>query len=1130
MSRRVITTDNSLDDDQMADLLGSDNEDNASNKYSTAATVAGLTSYVPRAQRQPSTTSSLSRQSSTSNPLNQQRASAAASSIPAKSQTFSSIDDEFNISGLVKNTLPSGKNATPGILPQRNTAKPQQPKNFDDFLDPIDDVQPTPQPKTASRSLNKRSTINVSQSQAAPASAAASSLYLLANDELEGTDLASPVSPGSGDSRPSTANAEEVNARRAQYKEMKAKRAVAAANKSSGSAASSASAAGSHRAKNNDPFAELDDPLAEIEAPQPNRLQQLFGEKSGGYSNQPSAQPRQRRSLNQPAPASVQPSTALVVPALSFSAVQAIPTLERWFEWLGLNPRAPEDKLVLAIAKRAQASRLPSYYKYNNGLYINSKTGESSDSHPGIRFWKKKLDEKRLKLRFGVTDDSENDEAEDRTLHESDLESSREPSRNNQATPSSTNRSFQYGNNPLSPPQTAQPANNPREMRGSAAVAPPTAASAGPNILTIPEQRGEAVNVVSTSSTRPTTGFTAVYSDSSVEKELETRQHRLLQLQSQQKSVNLPFNYSAQDSPEQLLTVIKQQQLRIAEFEAKQVNLIAELQQNHASSQNLLIEQRHRLQTHFDEQLQRLELDYSARKRASERQEASLTEQIKDLHSQLQLFDVKKAQAIAEAVRNTELRQREATDHAIKLQNQTFQQQTDYYQREIEQIKSLHSQEMKALREGLNSASLINNLTHSLEHNTSNLSSLQRSFHAELAKSTQSLSEQLTAREKLVREKEEQLELDRQHNNQLLNTFEKLRRDNEAEKLRFERELSRLVELQADFKAESVLLRAQLSGERESFNKEKFQAEAEKQQFRVYLQRAESEIELRKSAAERANNSALKQLEEVSSERNSILAELDSEREELQLEKRNLAQQKQRLAAEIEAFKRDEAALLEETAQLQHKMGELEEWARRIHASSEAVATLHAQTKQEREQNEQILAKLSENQTKSQEFAGKVEAEAMRVEQQKIGLLKQQKKFLTEKHGQSRRGNALSNAELKLLEGNPGHPGIVGPEINSSEYIPFDTAYYSNNPGLSHLPITNSTHAALRRAVYDLIQSSTSNQQFIASKFGSNAMLQLNHNDYANEEKYNYSSNNNDVSTNPIISSDLDSNSVYESL
>ena len=55
--------------------------------------------------------------------------------------------------------------------------------------------------------------------------------------------------------------------------------------------------------------------------------------------------------------------------------------------------------------------QLPAYFSYADGLYTDSRTGARSAAHPGLARWKRKVEQRRLALRFNVAaDDSEEDD------------------------------------------------------------------------------------------------------------------------------------------------------------------------------------------------------------------------------------------------------------------------------------------------------------------------------------------------------------------------------------------------------------------------------------------------------------------------------------------------------------------------------------------------------------------------------------------------------------------------------------------------------------------------------------------------------------------------------------------------
>ena len=119
----------------------------------------------------------------------------------------------------------------------------------------------------------------------------------------------------------------------------------------------------------------------------------------------------------------VRPATALPAPTAVAAVTEASPnpstSLQQWLQWLGVNEST--EPALMPLARKATAMVVPSHFTHQGGVWTDLRTGRRLTSHPALARFKRKVEQKRLALRYNVVDD-DSDEDDDTFWKESDLD------------------------------------------------------------------------------------------------------------------------------------------------------------------------------------------------------------------------------------------------------------------------------------------------------------------------------------------------------------------------------------------------------------------------------------------------------------------------------------------------------------------------------------------------------------------------------------------------------------------------------------------------------------------------------------------------------------------------------------
>ena len=101
------------------------------------------------------------------------------------------------------------------------------------------------------------------------------------------------------------------------------------------------------------------------------------------------------------------------------SSTAPTPSLQSWLEWLGIS--SASEPALLPLARKAAAMSVPAHFTLSAGVWTDHRTGRRLPAHPGLSLWKRKVEQKRLALKYNV-DDDDSDEDDDAFWRESDAE------------------------------------------------------------------------------------------------------------------------------------------------------------------------------------------------------------------------------------------------------------------------------------------------------------------------------------------------------------------------------------------------------------------------------------------------------------------------------------------------------------------------------------------------------------------------------------------------------------------------------------------------------------------------------------------------------------------------------------
>jgi hypothetical protein len=296
---------------------------------------------------------------------------------------------------------------------------------------------------------------------------------------------------------------------------------------------------------------------------------------------------------------------------------------------------------------------------------------------------------------------------------------------------------------------------------------------------------------------------------------------------------------------------VRLQSITIEELEKRKRALVYELENADVHLAQLLSEQRSRYEGQLIDQERRLRLEFDARRIDWQRTELSQQSQLAELEERLKGFEQRKTAAVTQAVHDAETKAREAMEHAVRLAQQNAESQRVHFERELESARLLHQQELQSLKQQHHDSTFLRSLVTQVENSAANVEGLAKKVYAERNASERMTFEQLTVRDGLLKEKELSLEQERRQNAELVQTYQKLTREHEEEKIRLREEHLRLQTLQHDIKSESAILQEQLSSERDQLRKERAALQQHREVWEIRQKREAAELELKKEMNER---------------------------------------------------------------------------------------------------------------------------------------------------------------------------------------------------------------------------------------------------------------------------------------
>ena len=138
----------------------------------------------------------------------------------------------------------------------------------------------------------------------------------------------------------------------------------------------------------------------------------------------PSLPPPSVQTTARPATAMPAPTAVPATPAVADASLKPPPALQQWMQWLGVN-ESTESALV-PLVRRAAAMAVPSHFTQQSGAWVDQRNGRRFTAHPALSRFQRKLEQKRLALRYNVVDDDSEEDA-DTFWKEADLDPPTEP-------------------------------------------------------------------------------------------------------------------------------------------------------------------------------------------------------------------------------------------------------------------------------------------------------------------------------------------------------------------------------------------------------------------------------------------------------------------------------------------------------------------------------------------------------------------------------------------------------------------------------------------------------------------------------------------------------------------------------
>ena len=563
-------------------------------------------------------------------------------------------------------------------------------------------------------------------------------------------------------------------------------------------------------------------------------------------------------------------------------------TIDTWYEWLGLSATDSNDQQLLPIAKAALSKALPTHWKLTSDGYLNTSDGKRRYAHPRLQYWKKKVSEKRLALRYGI------DESE--TYQSADEQSEQEESAT--VVPG---KILDTGLKTLLPLPTGYVAPSPQP---SAAASSTTASITQPSLTSAQADNVPAVSTLLLPSLLPSQPVVITTIDPTALPSLDdiiiTTKNKINRLNEMNSSS------TSQLSQRQLLPIHIQQ---LAEQHSHNIPVISDLLSHinilntlindinnnkniylnelnflSENNYNLLLEQRHRIITYYDHHCTLLSHDLNIERQTRDTREKRLLSLLSELEKRLLHADTEKEQAITAALNQAHQREEEGRKHSSELYNTQIEKLNQIHIEQINNLKKLNETEMNSLRTQFNDSHILRNLMISVERSVNNVQTLQESVTQHSHVSVNNIQDEIYQRSQLLKQQSDILE--KQINNNELNNKknEKDLLNLNNEKLNFNNEKLEFVKEKNLYKNEILLLKENINQERQLLMKERFTFETERETFRLIQQEHSLNKTLSQNISEQTLHTIRTNNSNIQEEWSLALNTLHEQQEELKIE------------------------------------------------------------------------------------------------------------------------------------------------------------------------------------------------------------------------------------------------------
>lgn len=670
---------------------------------------------------------------------------------------------------------------------------------------------------------------------------------------------------------------------------------------------------------------------------------------------------------------------AHVMPALSVQSRPATSTdlqydATTWYKLLGLNPSKSSDAPILKVAHQAEKYGLPSLFKYENGVFVNKKTKREQKTHPLLKYWKNKAHSKITAIRYGVESDDDNSASEINTsdmCSDEDEEAYAAVSRG--VTPMLGGPPLTSNIQSTQNEATFSTSSQPQEVQGRMKTpslemntsvndsrvglhSNPFAVAPSPEVPSLKSYENQ--SVLSTQNT---------YQDiMTVQQAQESRLNELAYSQSIRESHLPPVDIVAAASygerdlsnvhHQQLIAQIKSQEVTIADLRRAKQMLQNERDSANLNMQQLLDEQRKRLESQRDDDVRRLEAELENKTLAMKSLEAKREEEIARYELKLRAYEKDKASLVVDTNREAEGRFSAQLEHLKAMHEVTINQLKQQNATQLQAMQELHAKELRTLASQQHDGAMLSAIAGRVEYSAQHLENLQQKVKNERSNSERITLEQIAIREDLLRDKEDSLEKQRRQNQAMMKTLEKMTKEHEEERARLKREQDRLESFQQDLQAETSLLREQLESERSRLGKERVSLQIKQTSWDNKLKQEMSELEAMRDFQERATREATSSLHEAQQERANIMRQLDAAKDELRTIKVTLLTRTKRLEEDENALRSDQEEFQKHVKFFETRMNELTALGARVKEQSTEVSDMYKEATRIREKGEQARA------------------------------------------------------------------------------------------------------------------------------------------------------------------------------